>query len=230
MNTPASICPPCRRPLSGLAGGSRERCAAFTLVEIVIALTVVTIIVAGSIPTFRGLRDEQIAREPVQSLARLAKEARLRAMKEKRPYQIAFYSTGFTASRHFNPYLQMQELSEFMQETTLASQADQDGDEEEVQEGLKEPSTELPLAPPPKKADNQWSEAYTLPQDTHYSIQFWHEQEPVFIEGEQVKLWVFQPSGICQPLTMLLDRPSASFEVQFGALTADIVKEKSDLK
>ena len=52
---------------------------AFTLVEIVIALTVVTIIVAGSIPTFRGLRDEQMAREPVQALARLSKEARLRA-------------------------------------------------------------------------------------------------------------------------------------------------------
>ena len=230
MNAPQPIHPVCSRPLRGRPGVGDAGRAAFTLVEIVIALTVVTIIVAGSIPTFRGLRDEQIAREPVQSLARLAKEARLRAMKEKRPYQIAFYSTGFTASRHFNPYLQMQELSEFMQETTLASQADQDGDEEEVQEGLKEPSTELPLAPPPKKADNQWSEAYTLPQDTHYSIQFWHEQEPVFIEGEQVKLWVFQPSGICQPLTMLLDRPSASFEVQFGALTADIVKEKSDLK
>jgi prepilin-type N-terminal cleavage/methylation domain-containing protein len=205
---------------------------AFTLVEIVIALTVVTIIVAGSIPTFRGLRDEQMAREPVQALARLSKEARLRAMKEKRPYQIAFFSTGFTASRHFNPYLQMQELSEFMQETTLAAQADVDGDAEEVHAGLEDatPTTELPLAPPPKKADDQWSENYTLPADTHYSIQFWHEQEPVFIEGDQVKLWVFQPSGICQPLTMRLDRTSASFEVQFGALTADIIKEKSDLK
>ena len=39
--------------------------AAFTLVEIVIALTIVVIITAAAIPSFRGFRDEQLAREPV---------------------------------------------------------------------------------------------------------------------------------------------------------------------
>ena len=94
--------------------GFRAASAGFTLVEIVIALTIVVIITAGAIPSFRGFRDEQIAREPVTALVRMAKEARLRAMQEKRPYQIAFHLGGFTASRHFNPYLQLAELNEFI--------------------------------------------------------------------------------------------------------------------
>ena len=58
---------------------------AFTLVEIVIALTIVAILTAAAIPSFRGLRDEQLAREPVAALVKLAKEARLKAIVEKRP-------------------------------------------------------------------------------------------------------------------------------------------------
>ena len=76
---------------------SSFRPAGFTLVEIIIALTIVIIIAAASIPTFKGLRAEQQALEPVQELTRMAKEARLRAMREKRPYQIVFHGTGFTA-------------------------------------------------------------------------------------------------------------------------------------
>ena len=75
----------------------------FTLVEVVIALTIIIVIAAGAVPMFKGWRDEQLARQPVIELVRLAKEARLRAMREKRPYQVAFYPGGFVASRYFSP-------------------------------------------------------------------------------------------------------------------------------
>lgn len=221
-------CGGARRFLSSRIGNS-----GFTLVEVVIALTIVVIITAAAIPSFRGFRDEQLARQPVTALVRLAKEARLRAIEERRPYQVVFHSGGFTASRHFNPYLQLAELNEFIvrAEAGLDGVEDDDiQDEPDTDSGREKPATLLPLAPEGPQRDNQWAETYPLPRDTRYTLQFWHELEPIAVEGEVVRLWVFQPSGLCQPLTIELIRESATFHVEFGALTADITREIIDLK
>ncbi len=217
---------PCHSPF-------RDHRSGFTLVEIVIALTIVVIITAAAIPSFRGLRDEQLAREPVVELVRMAKQARLKAMQEKRPYQVAFYSGGFSASRYSNPYIQLTELRQFLDMATEGRTPDRRRPEEtdgEPDDGDTSVTTALPLAPPPPELDDQWHLRYELPTDTSYSVQFWYDLEPLNVEGERVTLWVFQPSGICQPLTIRMDRPSATFEVEFGALTADIVREVTDLR
>lgn len=212
----------------------RWRSRAFTLVEIVISLTIVIVIAAASIPTIRGIRDEQMAREPILELSRLAKEARLRAMKEKRPYQVAFYSGGFLASRYFNPYLQLADLDLLLQEHesgVYRENPNEDPNLLDLDSGATAvPKTQLPLAPPGPVLDNHWQERYELPAAVRYSLKFWHDLEETPVEGEIVKLWVFQPTGICQPLQLRLEGPSALFDVEFGALTADIVKEVIDLR
>ena len=215
---------------------SLARRSGFTLVEIVIALTLIIIIVAAAMPMFRGLRDEQLAREPITELARLAKEARLHAMREKRPYQIAFHSGGFTASRYLSPYLQLAQLNDFLAASEAAA--------EEPAEPAPEEAPLDPTLPGTTKNESRqtimtksatatafkdWMEDYKLPPETHYTLKHWYDNEPVAIEAEVVKLWVFQPSGICQPLTVRLERDAAVFEVEFGAMTADIVKERSEV-
>lgn len=205
--------------------------AAFTLVEIIIALTIVAVLAAATVPMLKGFRDERLAREPVAKLVQLAREARMRAMTEKRPYQVAFHGGGFTASRYFNPYLQLTELEEFVAtaenpppETDTVDKTDLDNG------GGLTKTTELPLAPPVPKYDEHWSEKYEMPQDMKYSIQYWYDTEPTFLEADLVRLWVFQPSGICTPLKIHIERENATFDVEFGALTADIVKESVDLR
>jgi hypothetical protein len=47
------------------------------------------------------------------------------------------------------------------------------------------------------------------------------------VAGDVVKLWVFQPTGICDPIKLSLSNEAASFTVEFSALTVDIVKEAS---
>jgi len=206
----------------------------FTLVEIVISLTIIIVIAAGAVPMFKGLREEQQAREPIIELVRLAKEARIRAMREKRPYQVAFYPGGFVASRYFSPYLQLAELTTFLQEVESGvSRVNPNADynDSDLDAGAGEvPKTALPLAPTAPRLNDNWEEHYDLPQDVQYSLKFWHDLEETFIEGEVVKLWVFQPTGICQPLKLHLERQSAVFDVEFGALTADITREVIDLK
>ncbi len=206
---------------------------AFTLIEIVIALTIVAVLAAATVPMLKGFQDERLAREPVTALLKLAREARMRAMQEKRPYQVAFHATGFTASRYFNPYLQLAELNEFLEsgeEATEVVSSVEEGDKSDLDNGSANKISELPLAPPPPKYDEHWSENYELPKEVKYTIQHWYDAEPTTIEGELVKLWVFQPSGVCQPLKIHVEGSSSTFDVEFAALTADIVKETVDLR
>ncbi|MES2595706.1 MAG: prepilin-type N-terminal cleavage/methylation domain-containing protein [Verrucomicrobiota bacterium] len=211
-----------------------SRGSAFTLVEVVIALTIIIIIAAAAVPMFKGWRDEQIARKPVIELVRIAKEARLRAMQEKRPYQVAFHERGFVASRYTSPYLQLAELTEFLARAETGefrlnpNEDDNDGD---LDGGAGEqPKTDLPLAPTAPKLNDNWEEHYELPTDTHYSLKFWNEIQETLMSGDVVKLWVFQPTGICVPLKLRLERESAVFDIEFNALTADITREIVDLR
>lgn len=210
-----------------------RRHAGFTLVEIVIALTIVAVLAAATVPMLKGFQDERLAREPITALLKLAREARMRAMREKRPYQVAFHAKGFTASRYFNPYLQLAELNEFLtagESSTIVESTVEEGDKTDIDSGGNVKATELPLAPPPPKYDEQWSEKYELPKEVKYQIQHWYDAEPTLIEGEVVKLWVFQPSGVCQPLKVHVEGTSSTFDVEFAALTADIVKETVDFR
>jgi hypothetical protein len=173
------------------------------------------------------LQDEQIAREPVAALARLAKQARLHAITEKRPYQIVFTEKGFSATRYLSPYLQAAELDKFLQQAQLDGQNADAQAQPEVQ-AAPGPNPDQPSAP--AAAFKEWTERYNVPEGTTYTVQFWHESEATAIAGDRVKLWVFQPSGICPPVTVRIDHQKASFETSFNALTADLVSEKSELK
>lgn len=235
-STGACLAPRARRrhSASWVFSHSSFRRGGFTLVEIIIAMTILVIIAAAAVPTFQGLKNEQVAREPLQELSRLAKEARLRAMKEKRPYQIAFHAGGFTASRYLTPYLQLSELNEFLAEV-----------EQKVLEPPAEEEETANLFNPTRPTDDQtiytktadqgasfaeWTETYKLRANTRVSVQFWYDFQPAPVEGEIVKLWVFQPTGICQPLKVGIEHETASAVVEFDALTADIVKESSEQK
>ena len=209
----------------------------FTLIEIVIVLTILAVLAAAAIPSLKGLQSAEMARKPLAELQRLAKDARLRAMKEKRPYQIALTSTGFTASRYFDPYLSYAELTEFNTAVeaglplAVASPTMQADNTPGLQLATgsaqpKEPGS--PSAPQPA-APKEWTETYKLPEGTTLAVQFWHDSVPTPIAGEVLKLWVFQPSGMCEPLKIQLSHEKADLSADFSALTADIVHEKADV-
>lgn len=200
---------------------------AFTLIELVAVLTILAVMVVAAMPSLSGLKAEQAAREPVAALVRLAKETRLRAMNEKRPYQIVFTEDGFSATRYLSPYLQAAEFDKFLQQAQLDEQNSGAQPQAEPQ-GATVSNPDHP-APPPA-VFKEWTESYAVPQGTTYTVQFWHETEATRVSGGLVKLWVFQPSGICPPVTVRLEHEKASFETAFNALTADLVMEKSDLK
>jgi hypothetical protein len=201
-------------------------------------LTIIALLTAAAIPSVRGYQEEKRAREPIAALAKLAKTTRLKAMQDKRPYQIAFTSKGFTATRYLSPYLQYAQLEEFIHQTEIeAEQKAEAGLTPEVEEELAArengsntagagPNGAVPAMPAPP-VFKEWVESHTLPEGTLYGIQYWHEAEATPIEGELVRLWVFQPTGIVSPLTVNLKHGGYVFTASFSALTADILKETS---
>ncbi|MBX7211115.1 MAG: prepilin-type N-terminal cleavage/methylation domain-containing protein [Verrucomicrobiaceae bacterium] len=206
----------------------------FTLVEVVIAMTIIIIIAAAAIPTFKGLQAEQQTREPVEALTRLAKEARLRAMKEKRPYQVVFRSTGFTASRYLSPYLQLAGLTEFLDEVEQKAKEPPPEEDPGNETNASRPTGDQVIytksAEESAKKFEEWTEDYKFPQGMHCAVKMWYDADATEIAGDIMKLWVFQPSGICQPLTVTLQNDSAVLQVEYGALTADILKEATSTK
>ena len=80
------------------------RVSAFTLVEIVVALTIIAIIAAVAIPTVSGLNRDEKARGPIKELEEIVQEARHRAMREGETYQIVFEREGIHASPSMFPY------------------------------------------------------------------------------------------------------------------------------
>ena len=225
--------PPTCRSQPGTGNREPGTASGFTLVEIVIALTIVIILAAGAIPAFKGIRAEQAAREPIVELTRLAKQARLRAMREKRPYQIVFHGTGFTASRYLSPYLQLAELNDFLvqvEQKALEPPPEEDlANKANASRPTDDQVIHTKTAESGKRFED-WIETYKLPEDMHYTVKYWYDLEAVPISGEMVKLWVFQPSGICLPLTVHFENEAAVMEIEYGALTADIIKERSEIR
>jgi prepilin-type N-terminal cleavage/methylation domain-containing protein len=198
----------------------------FTLVELVIAMTVVAILAGLAVPAVSSVQKERIAREPVTALYLLAREVRLRSMKERRPYQIVFDSEGFRATRFFHPYGGREEFEELkieleqlaqrdeMAEASRARGVDMSNEEvdprmEEVEEGLR------------------YFSEHAWPEQVACSLRFWDEMQWVDLSGGEFRRWIFQPSGMCEPLRVRVEADGSFFEIEFHPLTADIKSERS---
>lgn len=216
------------RRRSTKAGPSESglRQAGFTLVELVIAITVVAILAGLAVPAVSSVQKERLAREPVNTLYLLARDIRLRSMKERRPYQIVFDSDGFRATRFFQPYggqeefenlkIELEELAR-RDEMIEASQArgidlseqTVDPRQEEIEEGLR------------------FFAEYEWPAGVVCSLRFWDEVQWVDLSGGEFRRWIFQPSGMCEPLRIRVEADGSFFEIEFHPLTADIKRERS---
>jgi prepilin-type N-terminal cleavage/methylation domain-containing protein len=240
---------------NGLSGWG-FRAAGFTLIEIVVVLALLAVVVAGTIPSMKGFKDEQIASEPLERLKTMAKETRLHAIREKRPYQIVFTEKRFQATRYLSPYLQLADLDRFLETAKVSEDQDEAAKADPnlaAAADLAQPGNAslTPTPPPGNNAFNpnananaanspqqvqsihpfkEWTDSYTLPQGVTYTVQNWYEVTPTEIAGDVVKLWVFQPSGMCMPVTVHMERATASLEATFNALTADVTKESSSPK
>ena len=208
-------------------GKNPESSRGFTLVEIVIAITVVAVLTGIAIPGIESVQRERLAREPVNRLLLLAREIRGRAMSEERPYQIVIDAQGFRASRFLRPYSGIEEVE------TIRLEMAQMEEREEMIEASQERGIQVTpeVAPDPKeelvREGMKYFQEYTFPADVRVSVRFWNDTEWIAMESSEYKRWIFQPSGMCEPLRFRVEAETSFFEIEFHPLTADVKSEKS---
>ena len=222
---------------SGHHGRARDREeTGFTLIEVVVALTIIAVVVAVAIPTLKGLNEDEMARAPMKRLAELVQEARQRAMRERRPYQIVFEREGIHASPSMFPFEKREEFLKFLEEMRTPPRIETiervvpvraEVQRETVvngrpveQDGAAETTEELPRWRPP------WTVTIPLEIGSECEVLMWGDGEWDVIEGEKMRRWVFQPTGMANPARVRLLMRATELEGGFDVLTGELVGER----
>jgi len=212
--------------LAGMGARTAVSSRGFTLVEIVISMTVAAVLVGISVPAITGLQRQQEAREPVTELVRMARTVRARAMVRQHPYQIAFDHQGFYAAEYFSPYGGKEEFDELVKELEVAERNREMVEASEKRLGKLGGQQAASVSDESVEADFFY-ENYELPTGVRYEIMMRGDHQWVSMSDGEFKRWVFQPSGMCDPFKIRIQSDKAFFEVSFHPLTGDIKEEKS---
>lgn len=199
-----------------------------TLVELVIAIAVLSVLTGIAVPAIDSAQRARVAREPVNQLHSMAREVRLRAIAERRPYQILFDSEGFKASRFYNPYGGQEEfedlqtkLDQLEQRDTIIEASQARGIDLSTGEALPDLNRER------VEEGIRFLKEYPLDDGVDYKLRFWDDTQWIDMNGGEFRRWVFQPSGMCEPLKIQVESENAFFELEFHPLTADVKTERS---
>lgn len=219
-------------------GSIRSGSRAFTLVEIVIAITVLSILGSLAVPAIESVQRERLAREPVSRLLLLAREVRVRAMTEERPYQILLDSEGFRATRFYHPYGGREDSETIRLELERMAQRDEIIEASKVRGISLDPAAAAgggtATSPDPRRTmieeGLRYFQEYTFPEGVRVSVRFWNDTEWLSLEGSEYRRWIFQPSGMCEPMRVRVEADESFFEIEFHPLTADVKSERSWVK
>jgi prepilin-type N-terminal cleavage/methylation domain-containing protein len=212
--------------------------SAFTLIEIVVALTIIAVITAVAIPTISGLSRDEKAREPIRELEEMVQEARQHAMREGETYQIVFEREGIHASPGMFPYERRDEFLKQLEElrtppkTNAIERVATERTEVQREEMVNRPeqaapTAEKPEAPGPYKFKMPWTVSIPIPAGTECEVLMWGDGEWDLIQGEEMRRWVFQPSGMANPARVRLRSETLELEARFDALTGEPTGERA---
>jgi len=73
----------------------------------------------------------------------------------------------------------------------------------------------------------RYLEEYEMDSALQVSVKLWNETQWVSLSGSEYRRWIFQPSGMCEPMRFRVEADKSFFEVEFHPLTADVKSEKS---
>jgi prepilin-type N-terminal cleavage/methylation domain-containing protein len=207
---------------SGPPGGPVGR--AFTLVEIVVSLTIIAVIACVAIPTMKGLKRDEQTRQPIASLAEIVQEARHRAMRERRSYQIVFEPEGIHASPAMYPYGKREDFLKALDElrhpppveTIERTEVERDEDGKKVK---------------PKKPELPWTASIALETGMECGVLMWGDGEWDVLDGGKMRRWVFQPAGMANPARIRLRNSEGGpeREAEFDTLTGEVIAERTRL-
>lgn len=192
----------------------------FTLFEIVIVMAIIAVLIGLCVPFITGMLREDQMREPVRELQDLARTMRNRAMTTHAAFEIDFTPTGFCGRRHV------------LYTDSAAADATPPpkvgGDVASSGTATDSQTADDSKASEDNHPDETIAE-YKLHADTTCQLLYWgsnHWIDVATADDSQPTQWVFQPSGLCNPIRVQFRKGEAWIEVAFNPLTVDIQEER----
>ena len=194
---------------SAVRSTSEVRLAGFTLLEMVVVLSISMLIVGGALSTLYFSRDEAKLTDAYQSIEVMAKRARTISTLQQRPYALEFRDKTVSLMPYAEAAMDPSDRQEL-----LESREDYSAYEDDFSDGGVDdhPSEQLPVR-------DSWS---ADPEMMLY-IKRWATTDWVPIKVRDRHVWRFDPSGICEPVSLRVEVDEGSWvEVVFHPLTAAI--------
>lgn len=166
--------------------------SAFTLLEVVIVFVLIIVITGAGVLSLNTVSAEKKIVKPANSTKSMAREALRLAIKNRHSYAISLKEDSVTLRKGTG---------------TVTEQDQQD------------PSF-APLFGEEEAEDTSGVvDSLELGDDLRLEVRRWNEKYFREPEGD---VWVFEPSGICEPLAIKLIHKNGYIEMEFNPLTAKI--------
>lgn len=196
---------------------------AFTLIEIVVSLTILVLMLGLAIPTFKHLSKEKLLRDAAREIQIQARQVRRIAMKEGAPRDL-YFSTSEMWLAHPDDAAELSRSLNSSRQTLSRSTAERLEDRyyderEHVEENTDDPHAGyLPqeAAMLPK---------YKLDEDVIFAM--WSEDDKVW-KAVELWRWRFHPTGLCEPFAVRVYHPDSDsyLGLEFSPLSARVEDEE----
>jgi len=197
----------------------------FTLVEVVVSLTILALILGAAVPSIRGIVREKQALGPVREFAEMARATRERALRTQRPYQIGLDAGGCYAAP-FDPGYGGQASYDALRTEVEAKQLERQIEAASAarfgQDGENGASAETD--------DEEFLLRFEWPDGYRVRVRRFGDAEWLALEGSRVRHWVIQPTGLCLPLLLRFEADGVFAEARFHPLTAEIESLRSSVR
>ncbi|MES2997260.1 MAG: prepilin-type N-terminal cleavage/methylation domain-containing protein [Verrucomicrobiota bacterium] len=178
-----------------------ERRAGFTLLEIVIVITIAAVVLAGAVGMMVFSTDERILGNASGEVELLAKRARVTAMLKQTPYALEF--------REGVVRLLPLALAGMDEKETAGGRA--------IGGETEEPSA------------TEFAE-YPIPAEIGLSVRRWNSEKWLPAHKNAIHIWRFDPNGINEPLAVRFATGESWLEDTFHPLTATIRDTRSEIR
>lgn len=198
--------------ISAVRKTSDVRDRGFTLLEMVVVLSLTMLVIGGALSALYFNRDEAKLTDATQSIEVLAKRARTVATLQQRPYALEF----------FDHTVSLMPFAEAVMEV---------GDREMMIESMDdgamfEDGESVGAAPRPSIVRDAW----VAEPEMSMQIKRWATNEWVPLNQHERHVWRFDPDGICEPVAVRVEVDGSWSEIVFHPLTAAIADSQSEIR
>ncbi|MEM0896797.1 MAG: prepilin-type N-terminal cleavage/methylation domain-containing protein [Verrucomicrobiota bacterium] len=182
---------------------------AFTLIEVAVSIALIAMIIGLGAMSFNSLNAERRLLEPGQKLRKYARDGLRLAMATQRAYAIELRDTYFVLREANVREEDIEDWEERMRIEARKTALDELYQQEEIAAPLE-----------------RIIERYNLPPGTRVQFKRWIDDYYNDIEPEQAAEWQFDPSGICEPVSIRFMQDEGFVEMTFNPLTAKLQEER----